>query len=195
VLIVEDHQDSRDALQLLLTLDGFDVTSAADGPGALEAARSRPPDIAVVDIGLPGLDGWTVAQILRRELHDLWLIALTSFDSSEDRRRSTAAGFDLHLVKPVWPDELRKAVRIMLLAEHAGAAGGSDRPHGWSPYWMVLPFGAAVGTALLMARRWTGSARHRTALPPGVDVPCVVPVEPAAPQSTDTSARVTAAHH
>lgn len=179
VLIVEDHQDSRDALQLLLTLDGFDVATAADGPGALDAARARPPDIAIVDIGLPGLDGWTVAQILRDELHDLWLVALTSLDSPEDRRHSAAAGFDLHLVKPVWPDELRKAVRVMLLAESTSSAvrgdtGGSAHPHRWS-YWMVLPFGAAVTTAVLMARRWTG-ARHRSGAP-AVEVPCGVLAE------------------
>lgn len=177
VLIVEDHQDSRDALRLLLTLDGLDVATAADGPTALEAARARPPEIAIVDIGLPGLDGWTVAQVLRREFHELWLVALTSFDSPEDRRRSTAAGFDLHLVKPIWPDELRKAVRVMLLAAQASGSPGSDLPHGFWSYWMVLPFGAAVGTALLMARKWIGGGRHRTTTPPTMEIPCGVAPE------------------
>jgi DNA-binding response OmpR family regulator len=116
VLVVEDHADSREALQLLLELDGLEVFTAADGPSGIELARAQVPVIAIIDIGLPRLDGWGVARTLRQELSDrVWLIALTSLDAPEDRRRSAEAGFDLHLAKPVRGDEIRELVQSMLL--------------------------------------------------------------------------------
>jgi CheY-like chemotaxis protein len=107
IMIVEDNADARDALRLLLELDGHTVEAAADGAEALELATARDPDIALVDIGLPGIDGYEVARRLRqghgkRPL----LIALTGYGQPEDRRRATEAGFDALLVKPVDPTAL-----------------------------------------------------------------------------------------
>jgi signal transduction histidine kinase len=103
VLLVEDNPDGRGVLRALLELEGHDVEEAADGPGALERALARPPDVAVIDIGLPGLDGYEVARRLRKGPRgdEMVLIALTGYGQPKDRMRSAAAGFDAHLVKPV----------------------------------------------------------------------------------------------
>jgi|SRR6185503_12419743 len=107
ILIVEDNDDARDALRMLLELDGHVVEAAAEGHAALEIARGKDPDVALVDIGLPGIDGYEVARRIRaadgkRPL----LIALTGYGQPEDRRRAAEAGFDSVLVKPVDPNAL-----------------------------------------------------------------------------------------
>jgi len=107
ILIVEDNDDARDALRMLLELDGHTVEAAADGAEALDIVRDKDPDVALVDIGLPGIDGYEVARRIRagqgpRPL----LIALTGYGQPEDRRRATEAGFDSLLVKPVDPAAL-----------------------------------------------------------------------------------------
>jgi two-component system, sensor histidine kinase len=104
ILIVEDNADAREAMRMLLELDGHVVMAAAEGTEALELARSKDPDVALVDIGLPGIDGYEVARRIRagRERRPL-LIALTGYGQPEDRRRATEAGFDSLLVKPVDP--------------------------------------------------------------------------------------------
>ena len=103
--------NAREALRALLELDGYGVEAAADGLGALEIVRARNPDIAVIDIGLPGVDGYEVA----RRIRDLGvpqpaLIALTGYSQPEDRRRAQEAGFVAHLVKPVDPAELTRVL-------------------------------------------------------------------------------------
>lgn len=111
ILVVEDHEDSRAALALWLEVVGHHVEAAVDGPSALAVARARPPNVAIVDIGLPGFDGWEVARRLRREFgRSIGLIALTSRQTSADRAESDAAGFDCHLVKPAIGDELVRAI-------------------------------------------------------------------------------------
>jgi CheY-like chemotaxis protein len=107
ILIVEDNDDAREALRMLLELDGHLVEAAAEGGQALEIVRAKDPDVALVDIGLPGIDGYEVARRVRagdgkRPL----LIALTGYGQPEDRRRATEAGFDSMLVKPVDPTTL-----------------------------------------------------------------------------------------
>jgi CheY-like chemotaxis protein len=107
ILIVEDNADAREAMRMLLELDGYVVMAAAEGVEALELARAKDPDIALVDIGLPGIDGYEVARRIRAagDKRPL-LIALTGYGQPEDRRRATEAGFDSLLVKPVDPAAL-----------------------------------------------------------------------------------------
>ena len=107
VLVIEDHDDARRSLQRLLQLWGHTVHVAADGPAGVTMAASVRPHIALVDIGLPGLDGYEVARRIRAEAGDgVHLIALTGYGQPEDHARSRAAGFDLHLVKPITADRL-----------------------------------------------------------------------------------------
>jgi CheY-like chemotaxis protein len=107
VLVVEDNPDGRETLRLLLELIGHDVVVASDGVDGVEKGLKWHPDVAVIDIGLPRLDGYEVARRLRRELGcGVFLITQTGYGQPEDRRRSLAAGFDVHLTKPVDPVEL-----------------------------------------------------------------------------------------
>jgi CheY-like chemotaxis protein len=107
ILIVEDNIDARDALSILLELEGHRVAVAGEGHQALELVRAKDPDIALVDIGLPGIDGYEVARRVRAlDRRRPVLIALTGYGQPEDRRRASEAGFDDLLVKPVDPTAL-----------------------------------------------------------------------------------------
>ena len=108
ILIVEDSRDSRDMLRFLLEHAGHEVHEAADGPSGVEAILTVRPDIALVDVGLPGLDGFEVARRVRADARgrEVRLVALTGYGLPEDHRRSQEAGFDAHLVKPVDPARL-----------------------------------------------------------------------------------------
>ena len=117
ILVVEDNADAREMLHHLLRLAGHAVTEATDGPGGLAAALRERPDIALVDVGLPGFDGYELARRLRATDAGMYLVALTGYGQPDDRRRAMEAGFDAHLVKPVRPEALLAAI-------HAAAAGG-----------------------------------------------------------------------
>jgi CheY-like chemotaxis protein len=107
ILIIEDNADARDALRVLLELEGHTVEAAGEGQQALDLARANDPDIALVDIGLPGIDGYEIARRVRaRDARRPILIALTGYGQPEDRQRATEAGFDDVLVKPVDPTAL-----------------------------------------------------------------------------------------
>jgi CheY-like chemotaxis protein len=106
ILIVEDNDDSRQMLHYLLKLCGHCVQEAADGRQGIETIRRHPPDVALIDIGLPDLDGYQVAQMVRAEGKTVYLVALTGYGQPEDRRRALAAGFDAHMTKPVTVEEL-----------------------------------------------------------------------------------------
>lgn len=110
ILLVEDEADVREMLQTYLQLCGHEVYTAANGPEGLAAFRWHEPEIAFIDIGLPGMDGYQLARALRLESHGTKarLIALSGYTRSEDRRRALDAGFDLHLAKPVHLEELEK---------------------------------------------------------------------------------------
>jgi PAS domain S-box-containing protein len=114
VLVVDDNVDAANSLALLIRLDGHDVRVSHGGQSALEIGERFQPDVIVLDIGLPGMDGYEVARHLRRKPTTAasLLIALTGYGQTEDYRRSREAGFDHHLVKPVDP----KAVRQLLVA-------------------------------------------------------------------------------
>jgi CheY-like chemotaxis protein len=117
ILLVDDNRDAAESLAIVLKIDGHHVQTAYDGPAALELARAERPDVILLDIGLPGMNGYEVAQEIRRygELERTLLIALTGYGQRNDLEKSRAAGFDAHLVKPPNLEMLRK-----LLAEHEG---------------------------------------------------------------------------
>ena len=101
ILLIEDNQDIRDLLRIKLRQLGHDIDSAEDGTTGLEKLLASPPDIALVDIGLPGLDGYEIARKARETLGaQVYLVALTGYGQAEDKERALAAGFDVHLTKP-----------------------------------------------------------------------------------------------
>ncbi len=108
ILVVDDNQDAAMALAQLLEIAGHSVHAVYDGPSALEAAAAFRPDTVLLDIGLPGLDGYEVARRLRADpaLQDVLLIAISGYCQAEDRRRSRKAGFDHHVAKPTDHREL-----------------------------------------------------------------------------------------
>lgn len=119
VLLIEDNADAAETMADLLELWGYDCRVAANGPSGLDQISTFGPDVVLLDIGLPGMDGYEVAQRLREERgYTRPLVAVTGYGQEEDRRRSRAAGFDRHLTKPVDPEELRH-----LLVEILGAGG------------------------------------------------------------------------
>jgi CheY-like chemotaxis protein len=109
ILVVDDSVDAADSLAKVLRVLGHVVHTAYDGQAALEAARLNAPDIVMLDIGMPRMDGFDVARRMRKEppLKDVFLVALTGYGQDEDRRQSQESGFNAHLVKPVLLDQLR----------------------------------------------------------------------------------------
>jgi CheY-like chemotaxis protein/anti-sigma regulatory factor (Ser/Thr protein kinase) len=103
ILVVDDNKDAVDSLALLLSLVGQHVVAAHDGLDALAQFERFDPDVVVLDLGLPGINGYEVARRIREAHlgHRVTLVALTGWGQDEDRRRSIIAGFDYHLVKPV----------------------------------------------------------------------------------------------
>jgi CheY-like chemotaxis protein len=103
VAVVEDYADARDALARLLTLDGHQVETASDGPAGVDVVLKSRSDVAFVDVGLPGFDGYEVARRARAALGGAtpYLVALTGYGQPYDRARALDAGFDDHLVKPL----------------------------------------------------------------------------------------------
>ncbi|HVY80169.1 MAG TPA: response regulator [Steroidobacteraceae bacterium] len=124
VLIVEDNRDAQEALQCLLELWGHEVFVAGDGTAGCAAAVTVRPDVALIDLGLPALDGYEVAKRVRATLGAAspLLIALTGYGAPEQRTQALAAGFDLHIVKPVEPERL-----ATLLEEYAATPPTSAR--------------------------------------------------------------------
>jgi CheY-like chemotaxis protein len=112
VLVVEDNIDAQDMLRMLLEMWGHEVSTASDGAAGIDAIKSEQPDIAVVDIGLPVADGYELAQRVRSEADGKrpLLIALTGYGAPEQRTRALECGFDLHLVKPVEPEQLARLI-------------------------------------------------------------------------------------
>jgi signal transduction histidine kinase/ActR/RegA family two-component response regulator len=117
ILVVDDSRDSADSLSRLLQLAGHEVLTAHEAEQALHLAATAQPAVVLLDIGLPGMDGYEVCRRLRQSgLTNALIVAMTGYGLERDRRRSQEAGFDTHMVKPVPPSELLK-----LMAEHAGA--------------------------------------------------------------------------
>jgi signal transduction histidine kinase len=119
ILVVEDNPDGREMLHHLLKMAGHEVLEAVDGPSGLEATLRQRPDVALVDVGLPGLDGYELARRVRATGDaSIYLVALTGYGQPDDRRQAMEAGFDAHLVKPVNPEALLATI-------HAAVPGGA----------------------------------------------------------------------
>lgn len=112
ILVVDDEPDSALTLAMLLQLRGHHADVAHDGAEALRQADAVEPDVVLLDIGLPGMDGYEVCRRLRERPRgrSMFIVALTGWGQEEDRRRTREAGFDLHLVKPVDPEELLRVL-------------------------------------------------------------------------------------
>lgn len=130
VLVVDDHEDSRTMLRMLLEQAGHEAVEAVDGIDGVQIALSRRPDVAIVDIGLPGINGYEVARRLRQlpVSGTMALIALTGYGQDEDRRRALQSGFDRHLVKPVDAERLTQALLEVTAAAVVPAAPHSAPP-------------------------------------------------------------------
>jgi PAS domain S-box-containing protein len=110
ILVVDDNVDAREALARLLEIAGHEVYQAGDGPAGLEVASSCRPDVAIVDIGLPGMNGFEVARRLKMGAPKVRLIALTGYGQSEHRRLGDEVGFESYLLKPVAFETLQRAL-------------------------------------------------------------------------------------
>jgi len=111
VLVVDDNVDAAESIAMLLRLEGHDVRSVHGAQDALEAAVVFRPHVVLLDIGLPGMDGYEVARRLRSQsIHSMRLVAVTGYGQQSDRERAREAGFDQHLVKPVDPEALHSVI-------------------------------------------------------------------------------------
>ena len=120
VLVVDDNRDAAESLGMLLEMDNRRVSVAFDGLQALEVLDAFKPDIALLDIGMPGMDGYELARRIRatQRGRNMVLVALTGWGQAEDKKRAADAGFDEHLTKPVDPDMLTR----VLHSTHSAAA-------------------------------------------------------------------------
>lgn len=110
ILVVDDNHDSALSLAMMLSIMGHDTRTAHDGESAVESAETFLPDVVLLDIGLPKLNGYEVAQRIRGKSWgaSMYLIAVTGWGQDEDRQRSSEVGLNLHMVKPVEPSALEK---------------------------------------------------------------------------------------
>ena len=117
LLVVDDNKDAAESMSMLLEMWGHEVAFAYDGPSALETAQEWRPEAVFLDIGLPGMDGYEVAERLRElpQAKDAILIAITGYGREDDLARSKRAGINHHLVKPVAPDALRHLIDSLQL--------------------------------------------------------------------------------
>jgi two-component system, sensor histidine kinase len=126
VLIIEDNRDAREMFRMMLELSGHEVLEAEEGVSGLALLKTARPDVAVIDVGLPGLNGYEIARRFRQEAPDadeVMLVALTGYGTPEARERSRQAGFDHHLIKPVNAEALQGIMR----ADALGAGDGTYR--------------------------------------------------------------------
>ncbi|HEY6126531.1 MAG TPA: ATP-binding protein [Steroidobacteraceae bacterium] len=114
ILVVDDNRDAAESLGMLLEMGGCTVAIAFDGPQALMTIESFKPDVALLDIGMPGMDGYELARRIRASQigRNLVLVALTGWGQADDKKRATEAGFDQHLTKPVDPDLLEQIINF-----------------------------------------------------------------------------------
>jgi len=112
IVIIEDNDDAREVLRLQLTLQGHEVHEAAEGHAGVDLAAAVDPDVVLVDVGLPGLDGYAVARRIRatNPVKSPFLVALTGYGQPQDQVRALDAGFDVHLTKPVSPERLATVI-------------------------------------------------------------------------------------
>jgi two-component system, chemotaxis family, CheB/CheR fusion protein len=128
IVVVEDNHDSRQTLCTLLELAGFDCHAAENGADGITLMERVRPDIGIIDIGLPGIDGFELARRIRArpELGGLYLVALTGYGQPADRTMAIEAGFDEHLVKPLQPEDLTRLLSRADSALECAADGGGQ---------------------------------------------------------------------
>ena len=107
ILVVDDNEDALEMMEVLLTQDNHTVQTAFDGETAIKIAPEFQPEVCILDIGLPIMNGYELARRLRQMMPQVLLIALSGWGQDEDRRRSSEAGFDYHLVKPIEVEKLQ----------------------------------------------------------------------------------------
>jgi PAS domain S-box-containing protein len=129
VLVVDDNRDAMESMAMLLGFWGHEVSTAGDGTEALDLVQQQRPHVVLLDIGLPGIDGYEVARRIRAQenVGKPVLVALTGYGQAEDRQRAREAGFTLHLVKPVEPDALQRALALVDRGPDAEGLGTAAR--------------------------------------------------------------------
>lgn len=123
ILLIEDNEQNRYLATYLLERNGYRVVTAVDGPAGIEAAKTQAPDLILLDIQLPGMDGYAVARALRvhPSLHETPIIAVTSYAMVGDREKSLASGCNGYIEKPINPDTFVSEIRRF----DPNAGGGS----------------------------------------------------------------------
>jgi signal transduction histidine kinase/ActR/RegA family two-component response regulator len=123
VLIADDNRDAADSLAMLLSMDGYELRTVYGGRDAICAAETFRPDVALLDIGMPEVDGYAAANAIRHQRGgvDTYLVAITGWGQQEDKRRALEAGFVTHLTKPVDPNLLRDLLRGLVISDSARA--------------------------------------------------------------------------
>jgi CheY-like chemotaxis protein len=118
ILVVDDNHDSALSLAMMLSLMGHETRTAHDGESAVSTAESFQPEVVLLDIGLPKLNGYEVAQRIREQPWgtSMYLIAVTGWGQDEDRQRSSEVGLNMHMVKPVEPSALEKLLASLAAA-------------------------------------------------------------------------------
>lgn len=122
ILVVDDNQDAAFTLAMLLKLKGNEVYTRYDGHAAVAAAESLQPDVIILDIAMPNLDGYETCQLIRKQpwAKDIFLVALSGYGQEKDKLLSRQAGFDDHLVKPVDLDALTRLLALLPPASNVG---------------------------------------------------------------------------
>jgi len=129
VLIADDNRDAADSIGLLLQLEGHEVFVAHSGNEAIALGRLHRPDVVILDIGMPDIDGYEVARVARREAwgEHAYLVALTGWGQTDDKESARAAGFDRHLTKPAAPDVVSELITAFIRSRRDGASAAT--PH------------------------------------------------------------------
>jgi CheY-like chemotaxis protein len=122
IVVADDNADLLQMLAWILEAEGYEVHTANDGLAAVELAAEHRPSVMVLDLGMPKLDGYATARVVREQPwgESIWLVAHSGYGRREDKRRAMAAGFDIHLTKPIDPRSLTQLVdRLRRTAERA----------------------------------------------------------------------------
>lgn len=124
ILVVDDNHDSAMSLAMMLSIMGHDTRTANDGESAVATAESFLPEVVLLDIGLPKLNGYEVAHRIREQAwgRSMFLIAVTGWGQDEDRQRSTEVGLNVHMVKPVEPTALERLLADLAQNGHGSSA-------------------------------------------------------------------------
>ena len=161
VLIIEDNRDAREMFRMMLELAGHEVLEAEEGLSGLALLKATQPDVAVIDVGLPGLNGYEIARRFRAEAPGagVMLVALTGYGTPEARERSRQAGFDHHLIKPVNAEALQEIMRTDGAADGAGARDGDGTD--WASREATVAASVTAAVAGAAASGGTSAARRR----------------------------------